>query len=107
MRKIGPSLPTTKTHRTRRATLLEEGVKTLVEAFYTDLEFGTGGLRGLMGAGTNRMNAYTVAQATQGLANYMLEAVPSGASIAIAYDSRNNSPAFARGSSRSHGRQRH
>ena len=77
-------------------TLLEEGGEALVEAFYTDLEFGTGGLRGLMGVGTNRMNAYTVGQATQGLANYMLEAVPSGASIAIAYDSRNNSPAFAR-----------
>ena len=77
-------------------TLLEEGGEALVEAFYTDLEFGTGGLRGLMGVGTNRMNAYTVAQATQGLANYMLESVPSGASIAIAYDSRNNSPAFAR-----------
>ena len=77
-------------------TLLEDGGEALVEAFYTDLEFGTGGLRGLMGVGTNRMNAYTVAQATQGLANYMLEAVPSGASIAIAYDSRNNSPAFAR-----------
>ena len=76
--------------------LLNEGGETLVEAFYTDLEFGTGGLRGLMGVGTNRMNAYTVAQATQGLANFMLEAVPSGASIAIAYDSRNNSPAFAR-----------
>lgn len=76
--------------------LLNEGGEALVEAFYTDLEFGTGGLRGLMGVGTNRMNAYTVAQATQGLANYMLEAVPSGASIAIAHDSRNNSPEFAR-----------
>lgn len=76
--------------------LLEERGEALVEAFYTDLEFGTGGLRGLMGVGTNRMNSYTVAQATQGLANYMLEAVPIGASIAIAHDSRNNSPAFAR-----------
>ena len=57
--------------------LLNEGGETLVEAFYTDLEFGTGGLRGLMGVGTNRMNAYTVAQATQGLANFMLEAVPT------------------------------
>ena len=76
--------------------LLSKGGEALVEAFYTDLEFGTGGLRGLMGVGTNRMNAYTVAQATQGLANYMLEAVPSGASIAIAHDSRNNSSVFAR-----------
>ncbi len=76
--------------------LLEERGEALVEAFYTDLEFGTGGLRGLMGVGTNRMNSYTVAQATQGLANYILEAAPRGASIAIAHDSRNNSPAFAR-----------
>lgn len=76
--------------------LIAEGGDALVEAFYTDLEFGTGGLRGLMGAGTNRMNAYTVAQATQGLANYMLEAMPSGASIAIAHDSRNRSAEFAR-----------
>ena len=77
-------------------SLLEAGGDELVEAFYTDLEFGTGGLRGLMGVGTNRMNAYTVAQATQGLANYMLQAVPTGASIAIAHDSRNRSAEFAR-----------
>ena len=76
--------------------LLEAGGDALIEAFYTDLEFGTGGLRGLMGVGTNRMNAYTVAQATQGLANYMLQAVPEGASIAIAHDSRNRSAEFAR-----------
>ena len=88
-------------------TLLEEGGEALVEAFYTDLEFGTGGLRGLMGAGTNRMNAYTVAQATQGLANYMLEAVPSGASIAIALRLPEQQPGIRSGSSRSHGRQRH
>ena len=72
--------------------LLEAGGDALIEAFYTDLEFGTGGLRGLMGVGTNRMNAYTVAQATQGLANYMLQAVPEGASIAIAHDSRRICP---------------
>ena len=76
--------------------LLEKGGDALIEAFYTDLEFGTGGLRGLMGVGTNRMNAYTVAQATQGLANYMLQAVPEGTSIAIAHDSRNRSAEFAR-----------
>lgn len=76
--------------------LLEGDEEALVEAFYTDLEFGTGGLRGLMGVGTNRMNAYTVAQATQGLANYMLEMVPTGASIAIAHDSRNRSSEFAK-----------
>jgi len=76
--------------------LVEADDETLIEAFYTDLEFGTGGLRGLMGVGTNRMNAYTVAQATQGLANYMLEAQPNGASIAIAHDSRNRSAEFAK-----------
>lgn len=68
----------------------------LVESFYTDLEFGTGGLRGLMGPGTNRMNKYTVAQATQGLAQYILKAQPQDARVAIAHDSRNGSPDFAR-----------
>ena len=68
----------------------------LVESFYTDLEFGTGGLRGLMGPGTNRMNRYTVAQATQGLAQYILKAKAHGARVAIAHDSRNGSPTFAR-----------
>ncbi len=68
-----------------------------VEAFYRDLEFGTGGLRGLMGVGSNRMNKYTVGAATQGLANYLKKALP-GVPIktAIAHDSRNNSPEFAR-----------
>lgn len=68
----------------------------LVESFYTDLEFGTGGLRGLMGPGTNRINRYTVAQATQGLAQYVLKTKPEGARVAIAHDSRNGSPVFAR-----------
>ena len=68
----------------------------LVESFYTDLEFGTGGLRGLMGPGTNRMNKYTVAQATQGLAQYILKSKPHDARVAIAHDSRNGSPDFAR-----------
>lgn len=68
----------------------------LVESFYTDLEFGTGGLRGLMGPGTNRMNRYTVAQATQGLAQYILKSQHQDARVAIAHDSRNGSPAFAR-----------
>ena len=53
--------------------LLEENGDALVEHFYTDLEFGTGGLRGLMGPGTNRMNRYTIAQTTQGLAQYILD----------------------------------
>lgn len=68
----------------------------LVEAFYRDLEFGTGGLRGIMGVGTNRMNKYTVGTATQGLANYLKKQFPNQEiSVAISYDSRNNSPYFA------------
>lgn len=67
------------------------------ECFYTDLEFGTGGLRGIMGPGTNRINRYTIGATTQGLANYLNQTFGQGkASAAIAYDSRNNSPYFAR-----------
>jgi phosphoglucomutase len=68
----------------------------LTEAFYRDLEFGTGGLRGIMGVGTNRMNKYTVGAATQGLANYLKQQFPNQEiSVAIAFDSRNNSSYFA------------
>lgn len=66
----------------------------LEDAFYRDLEFGTGGLRGLMGAGTNRMNKYTVGMATQGYANYLKRSFEK-VSVAIAYDVRNNSREFA------------
>ncbi|MDE0871050.1 MAG: phospho-sugar mutase [Flavobacteriales bacterium] len=76
--------------------LLEADSDELVESFYTDLEFGTGGLRGLMGPGTNRMNRYTLAQTTQGLAQYILNSGVSNPSVVIAYDSRNGSPEFAR-----------
>jgi len=76
--------------------LLDTDQKTLDDAFYKGLEFGTGGLRGLMGAGTNRMNSYTVAMATQGLANYINKNVAGEKSIAIAHDPRNNSHLFAR-----------
>lgn len=71
--------------------------KEIKERFYKDLEFGTGGLRGIIGAGTNRMNKYTVGKATQGLASYILKNNPEGAKmgVAIAYDSRNMSPEFA------------
>ncbi len=70
--------------------------KELIDNFYKDLEFGTGGLRGIMGAGSNCMNRYTVGKATQGLANYLRKTYPStDISVAIAYDSRNNSPYFA------------
>ncbi len=67
----------------------------LADAFYQNLEFGTGGLRGLMGVGTNRMNKYTVGMATQGYANYLKQCFPEGVSVAIAHDSRNNSHFFA------------
>ncbi|MCH7513512.1 MAG: phospho-sugar mutase [Bacteroidetes bacterium] len=68
----------------------------LEESFYKDLEFGTGGLRGIMGIGSNRMNKFTVGMATQGLANYLHAVFPGqDISVAIAYDSRNNSPYFA------------
>ena len=68
----------------------------LEDAFYRSLEFGTGGLRGIMGAGTNRMNKYTVGMATQGLANYIKAKVePENCKVCISYDSRNNSRLFA------------
>lgn len=67
----------------------------ILDRFYKSLEFGTGGLRGVIGAGTNRMNIYTVAQATQGLANYLNETFDNP-SVAIAYDSRIKSDVFAR-----------
>lgn len=68
----------------------------LVDSFYKELEFGTGGLRGIMGVGSNRINKYTVGMATQGLANYILKSFPNEeVSVAIAHDSRNNSRFFA------------
>ena len=67
------------------------------DAFYKNLEFGTGGLRGIMGVGTNRMNRYTVGMATQGLANYILtHCDQDDPKVVISYDSRNNSKEFAR-----------
>ena len=65
------------------------------DRFYKELEFGTGGLRGVIGAGTNRMNVYTVRKATQGLANYILKAGTEKMGVAISYDSRRMSPEFA------------
>jgi len=77
--------------------LIQNNPKELTESFYKDLEFGTGGLRGIMGVGTNRMNKYTVGMATQGLANYVKKSFPSEKlKAAIAYDCRNNSDLFAR-----------
>jgi len=67
----------------------------LADAFYRDLEFGTGGLRGIMGVGTNRINKYTVGAATQGFANYLKKSLTGEIRVAIAHDSRNNSRFFA------------
>ena len=67
----------------------------LLDSFYKELEFGTGGLRGVMGVGSNRMNKYTIGKATQGLANYLLKQFPNeDIKVAVSYDSRNNSQAF-------------
>ncbi len=74
--------------------LEKEDPEQLADAFYQNLEFGTGGLRGIMGVGTNRMNKYTVGMATQGYANYLKKCFPE-VKVAIAYDCRNNSRAFA------------
>ncbi|MBR4966086.1 MAG: phospho-sugar mutase, partial [Lachnospiraceae bacterium] len=74
---------------------IEGDEKEIEERFYRELEFGTGGLRGIIGAGTNRMNLYTVRKATQGLANYILSKGAQDKGIAIAYDSRFMSPEFA------------
>lgn len=76
---------------------IENNDKEIQERFYKDLEFGTGGLRGIIGAGTNRMNKYTVSKATQGLANYILKQGEEGKKmgVAISYDSRHMSPEFA------------
>ena len=69
--------------------------KEIKERFYAELEFGTAGLRGIIGAGTNRMNVYTVRKATQGLANYIASVNAQARGVAIAYDSRRMSPEFA------------
>ena len=78
--------------------MLENPDKTeLIEAFYKDLEFGTGGLRGIMGVGSNRMNIYTVGAATQGLSNYLNKcfAGKKDISLVVGHDCRNNSRLFA------------
>ncbi len=75
--------------------LMETDPVGLEDAFYRNLEFGTGGLRGTMGVGTNRMNKYTVGMATQGLANYIKQHVSGEKSVCISYDARNNSELFA------------
>src|SRR5690606_24688326 len=91
---------TTETYDLKTQTevkaLIEQGGDALIDAFYKDLDFGTGGLRGIMGAGTNRINRYTLGMATQGLSNYLLQQFPNEEiSVAIAHDSRNNSKEFS------------
>ncbi len=83
--------------RSQVETLERECPEEFFESFYKNLEFGTGGLRGIMGVGTNRMNKYTVGMATQGFANYIrTQFCTETASVALAYDCRNNSAEFAR-----------
>lgn len=76
--------------------LLQYGEEEIEDAFYRNLEFGTGGLRGILGAGTNRMNVYTVAKVTQGLADYIIKEHGNKASVVIGFDSRLKSELFAR-----------
>src|SRR5690554_4702800 len=85
--------------KTKRELLdIKDNSKEIEDRFYKDLEFGTGGLRGIIGAGSNRMNIYTVGTATQGLANYIKKLGPEmkAKGVAIAYDSRNYSHEFAK-----------
>ena len=89
--------PIDNTSRQAIKKMMSENESELVESFYRSLEFGTGGLRGIMGVGTNRMNIYTVGMATQGLCNYLLKQFRDREeiSVAVAHDCRNNSPLFA------------
>ncbi|MHC1778791.1 MAG: phospho-sugar mutase [Bacteroidales bacterium] len=87
-----------QTTREEVKKLMDENLKELEDAFYKNLEFGTGGLRGIMGTGTNRINRYTIGMATQGLADYLLKSFKErkSLSVAVSYDNRNNSPFFAK-----------
>ena len=85
--------------RNKVQALINENGEELIESFYKDLDFGTGGMRGIMGVGTNRINKYSIGKATQGLANTLLEMYPNeDVSVAIAFDCRNNSDDIARSS---------
>ena len=86
-----------ETRQQVQAMLDKEDKTDLIDAFYQNLEFGTGGLRGIMGAGTNRMNKYIVGMATQGFANYLLKAYPgkSDLAVVVGHDCRNNGRMFA------------
>ena len=77
--------------------LINENQSELTDRFYKDLEFGTGGMRGIMGAGTNRINRYTLGKNSQGISNYLTREFPNKQlKVAIAYDCRHNSKLFAR-----------
>ncbi len=90
--------PIDETTREAILHMMNNNETELIESFYRDLEFGTGGLRGIMGVGTNRMNIYTVGMTTQGLCNYLLKQFShrEEISVAVAHDCRNNSPLFAK-----------
>ena len=81
---------------TKKELLAITDEKEIEDRFYKDLEFGTGGLRGIMGAGTNRINRYTVRKATAGLAMYLKNTVKGEINVAVAYDSRNHSAEYAK-----------
>jgi len=89
--------PIDEASKTAIRDMFENNQTELIESFYRNLEFGTGGLRGIMGVGTNRMNIYTVGMATQGLCNYLKDQFGDRKeiSVAVAHDCRNNSPLFA------------
>jgi phosphoglucomutase len=92
---LGSPVIDSDTKQKVKSLLENPDTKELVDNFYKDLEFGTGGLRGIMGVGSNTMNKYTVGVATQGLCNYLLKTYPSKTiKVALAHDSRNNSPYF-------------
>ncbi|WKZ61612.1 MAG: phospho-sugar mutase [Cyclobacteriaceae bacterium] len=94
---LSSSVIDTNTKQQVQALLDNSDSRELIDNFYKDLEFGTGGLRGIMGAGSNCMNKYTVGVATQGLSNYLLKAFAGKPiKVAIAHDCRNNSPYFAK-----------
>lgn len=99
LKKVNSWINGTYDHATKRQLqemLDKKAYGDLTDAFYKDLEFGTGGIRGIMGPGTNRVNKYTIGMATQGLANYLNNTYPNEKiSIAIAHDSRNNSDELA------------
>ena len=89
--------PYDKTTQKKVSTLIEEGGEEMIESFYKELDYGTGGMRGIMGVGPNRINKYTIGKVTQGLANTLINKYKNTTttSVAIAYDCRNNSDVLA------------